>query len=118
MVATCRIPNSLALSNSHFCFLVSFVSNRSVDHAKGSVVAIERAITGSILSYRFTQYCSAQAVQRKMVKELFKYFIHLHAPVPLRLNSRSFMTDLRHLTTFLICVVTQSSQRSQSSIGC
>ena len=28
-------------------------------------------------------------VQRKILNELFKYFIHLHALVPLRLNSRS-----------------------------
>src|SRR3977135_4340364 len=60
MVTPCRIPNSLASCKSNFCLLVSFVSNLSADHAKGSVVVIERAITGSILSYRFTNYFHTQ----------------------------------------------------------
>src|SRR3977135_2540652 len=60
MVTPCRIPNSLASSKNLFCLLVSLASDRSVDQAKGSVVAIERAITGSILSYRFAQYCFTQ----------------------------------------------------------
>src|SRR3977135_2408775 len=60
IVMPCRIPNSLASSKNLFCLLLSSVSDRSVDQAKGRVVAIDRAITGSILSYRFAQYCFTQ----------------------------------------------------------
>ncbi len=41
-------PEFAGLLKNHFCFLVSFISDWATDQEKGSVVAIERAITGSI----------------------------------------------------------------------
>ena len=60
MVTSVPNPELTGLLKSQFCFLVSVYRARWSTMQKGSVVAIERAITGSILSYRFAQYCFTQ----------------------------------------------------------